>query len=188
MESVNSSRSKGRKLCIFEGCSNLNFARGLCSGHAAQIRRGKELTPLRGPKPKPEPGFLWCGSCKQAHPDERFGWDKVRNQPKRTCLDCCSKAQREYVKKNRERVNLTRRLRKHGISYDQFNSLMESQKGVCGICAQPGSLDIDHCHLDGHVRGLLCGPCNRALGFLKDDPAILRAAISYLEKNRVSPA
>ncbi len=30
-------------------------------------------------------------------------------------------------------------------------------------------------------RGLLCGPCNHALGLFKDDPEICLAAKDYLE-------
>ena len=39
---------------------------------------------------------------------------------------------------------------------------------------------VDHCHDSGKVRGLLCHPCNAALGFLRDDPVIAAAATEYL--------
>jgi hypothetical protein len=41
---------------------------------------------------------------------------------------------------------------------------------------------IDHCHSSGQVRGMLCHPCNVALGHMKDDPARLRAAADYLDR------
>jgi len=44
---------------------------------------------------------------------------------------------------------------------------------------------IDHDHLSGEVRGLLCGACNMGIGQLKDDPALLRAAATYIEQNRL---
>lgn len=32
------------------------------------------------------------------------------------------------------------------------------------------------------AKKLLCGQCNLGLGALKDSPAVLRAAVAYLEK------
>lgn len=79
-------------------------------------------------------------------------------------------------------MNLLRRLRKRGITAAEYADLLERQGGVCAICRDPNrALDIDHDHGDGLVRGLLCGPCNRGIGFMDDDAARLRAAIVYLE-------
>lgn len=41
-------------------------------------------------------------------------------------------------------------------------------------------LQVDHNHKTGEVRGMLCGPCNRAVGLLKDDPERMAALIHYL--------
>jgi Recombination endonuclease VII len=70
----------------------------------------------------------------------------------------------------------------YGLSVDQYNDLLRAQHGACAICGngQSGRLHVDHCHDSGSVRGLLCNRCNRAIGLLGDDPAILRRAISYL--------
>jgi hypothetical protein len=53
---------------------------------------------------------------------------------------------------------------------------------VCAICRKRSKerLCVDHCHLTGMVRGLLCHACNLALGSLKDDQASLVAALAYL--------
>lgn len=58
---------------------------------------------------------------------------------------------------------------------------------ACEICGRPDGgngkpLAVDHCHVTGHVRGLLCMLCNTALGKLQDSPDLLRKAIEYLEK------
>lgn len=71
-----------------------------------------------------------------------------------------------------------------------FDALLVAQEGRCKICRVPFTPDsretrpsVDHCHTTRQVRGLLCGPCNKGIGFLKDDPAILAAAIAYLTGN-----
>lgn len=53
--------------------------------------------------------------------------------------------------------------------------------GGCEICADPAADYIDHSHVDGSFRGVLCTRCNAALGLMLDDPARLRAAAEYLE-------
>lgn len=39
---------------------------------------------------------------------------------------------------------------------------------------------VDHHHGTGAVRGLLCSPCNIAIGLFRESPARMRAAISYV--------
>lgn len=40
----------------------------------------------------------------------------------------------------------------------------------------------DHCHTAGHFRGWICDRCNRVLGLVRDDAALLRALAGYLSK------
>lgn len=39
---------------------------------------------------------------------------------------------------------------------------------------------IDHCHISGQVRGLLCPRCNTVLGSCEDDVELLVKMIDYL--------
>ena len=70
----------------------------------------------------------------------------------------------------------------YGMSMQDYEALVAQQGGVCRICktkpARP--LFVDHSHASGRVRGLLCHPCNAALGFMRDDPVIAAAATEYL--------
>ena len=45
---------------------------------------------------------------------------------------------------------------------------------------------VDHDHITGKVRGLLCGSCNRALGLIKDNLETLVRLQKYLEKSNVT--
>ena len=69
------------------------------------------------------------------------------------------------------------------MSLRDYDLMLERQRGVCAVCGeQPArSLCVDHCHATGKVRGLLCSPCNLAIGQFKDSPARLRKAAAYVE-------
>lgn len=75
--------------------------------------------------------------------------------------------------------------RVYGISLEDYDVMFERQGGACAICKRTGvTLCVDHCHLTGEVRGLLCIRCNSAIGFCSDDPAVLLAAAEYLQAAR----
>jgi hypothetical protein len=79
--------------------------------------------------------------------------------------------------------------RTYGITINDYREMLEEQGHRCKLCGSEGftmkdshniKLVVDHCHKDGHVRGLLCHNCNRALGLLQDDKETLQKAIDYL--------
>lgn len=78
------------------------------------------------------------------------------------------------------------RLRRYGLTIEQYSVLLQKQNGVCAICGQTEStktkanLAVDHEHGTGKVRGLLCMMCNTGIGKFSTRE-ILQRAISYLE-------
>ena len=74
----------------------------------------------------------------------------------------------------------------YGITLDEYNTMLQEQDYKCAICGNEDEVEgrrlaIDHCHDTGHVRGLLCGKCNRGLGLFYDDEELLQNAIKYLK-------
>ena len=83
------------------------------------------------------------------------------------------------------------RLKKHfGIDLKQYNIIKKSQNGRCKICLATKSkgwskkLVVDHCHITGKIRGLLCSLCNVGLGSFKDNQKSLIMAAKYLKEHQ----
>jgi hypothetical protein len=77
----------------------------------------------------------------------------------------------------------------YGITPEEYDKILESQSGVCGICkleqattARQYRLYVDHDHRTGQIRGLLCHTCNLGLGHFKDQIPLLQNATDYLRK------
>lgn len=79
----------------------------------------------------------------------------------------------------------------YGLTQEAFDAMFARQLGGCRICGcllmRAGkrflAAHIDHSHVTRKVRGLLCGHCNTAIGHMDENPARLRAAADYLERN-----
>lgn len=150
-----------------------------------------------------------CRDCDEAKPRDQFRkhpetkdrlhtycspCDNARRRANKAKADPESRERRKQTTRswyyeNQERYRDTYLTRVYGISLAEYNALLESQGGKCGLCRidEPGgfgSWHVDHDHDSGAVRGLLCQRCNIGLGYFKDDPDVLRAAADYIEGNR----
>ncbi len=120
--------------------------------------------------------------------ESKLAKKKAYYQANRVRLIAMSKA---YHAEHPERIRYLTRNRQlqkaYGISIEQFNAMLESQKGACAICTdamQPGKdTSVDHCHKTGKVRALLCQNCNIGIGQLRDDPLLAEAAARYLRRH-----
>lgn len=82
---------------------------------------------------------------------------------------------------------------RYKLSEEELVDLVDKQDCKCAICNKDlnksrgvtedksNDLCIDHDHITGKVRGLLCRDCNFALGLFKDNINNLTNAIKYLE-------
>lgn len=94
--------------------------------------------------------------------------------------------------KNPERhAEQTRRqtLKRFGITIEEYDRMATSQGCLCAICRKPEPVEgrqlaVDHDHITGRIRALLCSVCNTSLGKWNDDPVLIRRAAEYVESFR----
>lgn len=85
------------------------------------------------------------------------------------------------------------RLKKYNLSAAEYQDLLAEQNGNCAICGDfmggGRNEHIDHDHVTGQVRGILCSQCNTAIGKFKDSPEIILKAAEYIMRSwdRTSP-
>lgn len=126
-----------------------------------------------------------CGALKPAADFVRSNHEQDRHAARcNECREVLRKAKQARMKKPYDAGAALRR--KYGISQKQYDDLLAAQGYGCAICKRPPDgpkkpLNVDHDHVTGRIRGLLCAPCNTALGFLRDSPMFCRAAAVYLE-------
>lgn len=137
---------------------------------------------------------LRCRSCKAA--DARAYHYRYYEKNKAKMRDKYAARMAAMAPEEKQLVRRKAKLSAHGVSLEWYESALKAQNYGCAICGttDPGkpSFSVDHDHnccpgTNGCaicVRGLLCDPCNNAIGRMQDDPARLRAAADYLERQQ----
>jgi hypothetical protein len=128
-----------------------------------------------------------CAKCAEEKPRDAFHpYKRNANGLQSYCKECKKGHYRKAYDPEKSRWRSLKSA--YGISKEAFMARWDAQGGCCDICRTALSLEIkfgyatDHNHETGEVRGLLCKPCNRALGLFKDSPSRLRDAAAYLER------
>ena len=104
----------------------------------------------------------------------------------------CKECTKARVKRTRdpERARDRHYRRKYGITLADFNRMVLSQGSKCACCGtgEPGGKHnqwcVDHDHVTGVVRELLCKDCNIVLGLVEDSPEHLQRLIEYIVKHK----
>ena len=130
-----------------------------------------------------------CRRCKQEKPKTDFAnhrSSKDKRYP--LCKICAAEATGQWRRDNPEREKANKLRRDHGMTLNEYDELYNSQGGRCAICDTDtplgrGRFHVDHDHVTGRIRGLLCTKCNVFLGLSNDSIVILNAAIKYLIKS-----
>jgi Recombination endonuclease VII len=131
----------------------------------------------------PPPVTKRCRDCGERKPLDEFPRNKNSSDGRRTyCKPCHNARGRETLERlygNSRHYHLKRR---YGISAKEFDELVATQGGGCAICGKEEPEHVDHDHLTGEVRGVLCFNCNGGLGQFRDSTDFLRSAATYLEQ------
>ena len=115
-----------------------------------------------------------CGKCGESNETKFYPTG-------RWCRVC----QREAVRDGR--------YRKLGVSRDEYLAVLHGQHGGCEICGaqekpvagtQRG-LHLDHNHVTGKRRGILCARCNQLLGRSNESVELLQSIIDYIQRYRM---
>lgn len=143
-----------------------------------------------------------CSYCKIKKDVSFFRIRKERKNLQYTprCVPCMNLLVRKDRKKNPDKYfeaqqkyrasnkkNGKRYYGEYGINLNDYNEMLLNQKNKCKICKIHSSklsrrLSVDHCHVSGKPRALLCDKCNHVLGHSNDNIKILNEAIKYLKK------
>lgn len=114
-----------------------------------------------------------CTVCKHKFTPSR------KNPRARRCASCAQAAARQ-----------SNRRAKYKLGPAEFRALWAMQRGRCAICLLPFPTEtqvrtvirVDHDHVTGQVRGLLCNACNVGVGMFRDDAVRMRRAVDYLTR------
>lgn len=152
-----------------------------------------------------------CVECAEHHPRSEFYSRKTSKRGLlrrvKTCRSCVCARKREQYDPERasRRYRAVRdtdparfhawwgppaKLRFYGLNQADVDRMLADQDGRCAICrkdrAETGPLQVDHDHVTGVVRGMLCGQCNRGLGQLGDTAEALQRAVDYLARSEAT--
>lgn len=91
----------------------------------------------------------------------------------------------DFIKKQRRNYWVRKsKWKARGVKDIERAVELYENRTVCEICKKDtDDLYLDHCHTTGLSRGILCRPCNMALGHFKDDINLMKESILYLERN-----
>lgn len=115
---------------------------------------------------------LNCHKCKKWKVFSSFNKGKTLSGKRSQCRNC----ERNY-----------KMMLRYGLNVEQVKDFWKRKK--CEICdekfinygsGQGRHKCIDHSHITGLARGILCNVCNSAIGYLEDNPKLIQNAIKYL--------
>lgn len=171
----------------------------IVDGHIRCCRCG-ELKPLG--EYQPSVVKAGCGACRPCKYDGKRAYEtKPQNRKK------VAAARRGHRRRNVEQHRATKRahyrnnpeayrnynLGRYGLTTVDYEAMLAAQGGRCACCGTTSNSDgkrlfVDHDHVTGAVRGIICRNCNRGIAALGDSSVGVRRALSYLERAQHRPS
>ena len=130
--------------------------------------------------PPPAVGLKRCYRCK--FEKEKALFDRMASAPDGftgKCKECAKSTAKPYREGHLNR--------NYGITEQTYLDMLAKQNHVCAVCFRTETrkkfklLAVDHDHMTGKIRGLLCHKCNVVLGLVDDNKETLIALINYLK-------
>lgn len=113
--------------------------------------------------------YAYRNACKQCEKERAAAW---RRDNRKLWLQCM---RRHSLKRD------------FGITPEQYEQMLTDQDGGCAICGGQNiankRLAVDHNHVTGEVRGLLCHHCNAAIGHVEENVSRLLRMIAYIKEH-----
>lgn len=130
-------------------------------------------------------GYKHCSKCDRILTVDSFGNDNKSKKSLTGLTSYCKACKRVSFQKHWGNVMK----KNYGINKEEYDAMLTLQGFKCSICGtdKPSKRDrsfyVDHNHVTGKVRGLLCHKCNTSLAGFRENPAILIEAAKYLVDN-----
>lgn len=204
----NSGRASGGRTCSYVDCTRSHYGRGWCRLHYDRARANG------GDPAKHRPAWFesWtrtdakpCTECGEVKDLDEYAPNSMGFLGRANkCRPCFNRYQNVLIEKtpgarerrreysSRPEVIAAQRMHWVRRTYGPVGVALEERRVAgdpCDVCGEvTPAMSLDHCHVSGVVRGLLCRNCNWALGKVQDDPVILRALADYVENHRRAQA
>lgn len=141
-----------------------------------------------------------CAGCKAEKPTTEF-YRAAHGMPgfRPYCKPChAAKRRANYEAAGGVDASYEQLLRReYGITLADYNAQLRRQAHRCAVCRRPETvvskrtgklrrLAVDHDHVTGRLRGLLCHRCNILVWAMEDNHTTLHAIGAYVEAFRAS--
>jgi hypothetical protein len=148
--------------CTEPDCPGVGLRRGLCVKHYSRVIYAQK-------KEDPEGVARKRAEREQKEATARRREQRRQESARKRALDPAKEAayQKQYQAARKDKLGLARRLNTYGLTISAFDRMLVTQAHACVLCLRAitgPTCHVDHCHVTGRVRGLLCGGCNTGLG------------------------
>lgn len=158
-------------------------------GKRSECKECKRIRSQRWYKDNRDKSLQRSNLYRLEHPE----WAKEMDKRHHENYDWKEKFPEKAADKQRK-DSIARRFRIHGTTQIEYEKMLLDQGTVCAVCGlfpttSPvkksavafDNFVIDHDHVTGKIRGIVCNTCNVALGMIRDNPETARKLATYLE-------